>query len=73
MNGSDFRVKFVEGGLRVFLGTVQIVGATTTLILFFTLGAQPITWGLALGTVAALLISRCLYGRKKRGLNSKAR
>ena len=67
MNGSDFRGKFVEGWLRIFLGVVQMVCAMAALLLLFSVGMQPITQGLALGAVVAMGISRILYGRKKAG------
>jgi hypothetical protein len=44
MNRFDPPPKFVEGWLRVFLGMIQIVCATTTLILLFTVGITPMTW-----------------------------
>lgn len=65
MNGSDFRGKFVEGGLRLFLGMVQMVCAMAALLLLFTVGMQPITQGLAVVALVAMGISRLLYGRKK--------
>jgi hypothetical protein len=67
VNGSDFRGKFVEGWLRIFLGMVQMVCTMAALLLLFTVGLQPITQGLALGSVAAMVLSRMLYGRKKAG------
>ncbi len=67
MNDKSFHTKFVEGWLRIFLGTVQMVCAMTALLLLFTVGMQPITQELALGAVAAMGISRWLYGRKKTG------
>jgi hypothetical protein len=67
VNGSDFRGKFFEGGLRLFLGMVQMVCAMAALLLLFTVGMQPITQGLAGVAVVAMGISWWLYGRKKAG------
>lgn len=67
MNRFDLPPKFVEGWLRVFLGTIQIVCATTTLILLFTVGITPMTWGVVLGAFTATVISRILYGGREAG------
>lgn len=57
----DPRTKFVESWLRVFLGTVQIVWATTALTLLLTIGQEPITWVFVVSAITATLISRLLY------------
>jgi|GEM_PF-2950575 len=67
MNRFDLPPKFVGGWLRIFLGTVQIVCATTTMILLFTVGITPMTWGFVLGAFTAIVISRLLCGRRQAG------
>jgi hypothetical protein len=51
VNGSNFRGKFVEGWLRIFLGMVQMVCAMAALLLLFTVGMRPMTLGLAIARI----------------------
>jgi hypothetical protein len=58
VNGSNSRGKFVKGGLRLFLGMVQMVCAMAALLLLFTVGMQPMTQGSAGIALVAMGISR---------------
>lgn len=63
----DPDTKFVEGWLRIFLGMVPSVCATTALTLLLAVGPEPVTWVFVAGAATATIISRLLYRRRGAG------
>lgn len=58
------RHKFTEGWLRIFLGTLQIILAGATALLWVSGASERLVWILAGAALLAVIVSRMLYRSK---------